>query len=301
MNKLPFELPKLLHGTSAQTIFAAISPLDAEDILFETLVDFCKTKIPAAKTVIIADCAMPVRHQRALAIACRESGNSSFIACVAVDGEGITPDGWESAAALVMLQNIGACAMLFTAQDLDAENALPEILQELYEDTSIPLGLVVSASNFQTLANSCPDIRLFYTADFFEGYTASALPAPREIQIHEREEFIAVSNGCAHLLNSTLDVDAEIFEFTNFIQDLLDLENDGCTILRTEVGDEDELEIFEREEYMIKAALCVTAPNEFLFEKTLRAFCGRAMYDGTIPMDKEFLAKMTQKYGLIVL
>lgn len=243
---------------------------------FEAMVKYCARKIESAPEckIVMADCGMSVRAQRALLIACAESGERAFVSCIAVDSDGKTFDGWESAAALVLLQSMGASAMLLAAHDEPAREAMDEILMELRVDAKIPIGYIDSEAEWKIL-----------------GYNEQT----------EREEFVSVSNGCAHLLDATFDVDAEVYEFMDFPERILELENAGCNAFRAEIGDDDELDIFCKEEYMIKMALCLSAPNEQLFAGAIRAFCGRAMYDGTSPLDADFLASMTKKYGLIIL
>jgi 5-methyltetrahydrofolate--homocysteine methyltransferase len=65
--------------------------------------------------------------------------------------------------------------------------------------------------------------------------------------------------------------------------------------------DEDDLEIFEENQYMLRDALCISAYSPEILERTLRCYQGRAFYDGTGDFDQEFLQKLTAKYGLVVL
>lgn len=272
MKPLPFQVPGVISANDIDVIFSNI-PEDYCDS-FEEMIEYCARTLLPQQLLVMADCGMTVRAQRALLLACSRHNSRAFISCLAVDSDGNTFDGWESAAALVMLQNMGAVAVLLVAQNEETVQEMPTIIANLRQDAKIPIG-VISNENKWEIASNMP--------------------------ITERAEFVAVSNGCTHLLDATFDVDAEICDFADFPEQILELENQGCTALRVDIGDEDELDIFAKEEYMIKTALCISAPNEQLFASAVRAFCGRAMYDGTAQMEPEFLADMTKKYGLIIL
>ena len=66
-------------------------------------------------------------------------------------------------------------------------------------------------------------------------------------------------------------------------------------------SDTDDLEIFAREQYAVRDALCLWSDVPELLEGALRAYQGRAFYDGTAELEPEFLARMSEKYGLILL
>ena len=52
---------------------------------------------------------------------------------------------------------------------------------------------------------------------------------------------------------------------------------------------------------MVKDALCIYSDVPELLEGALRAYQGRAFWDGTGELEPEFLQKMAKKYGLILL
>ena len=52
---------------------------------------------------------------------------------------------------------------------------------------------------------------------------------------------------------------------------------------------------------MVKMPISLCAQDPVLLERALRAFWGRAVYDGTWPLEEEDLWPLVKKYGLILL
>ena len=63
----------------------------------------------------------------------------------------------------------------------------------------------------------------------------------------------------------------------------------------------DDVEIFAEHQYAIREALCLWSDVPELLEGALRAFQGRAFYDGTGDLEPKDLEPLVKKYGLIVL
>ena len=72
-------------------------------------------------------------------------------------------------------------------------------------------------------------------------------------------------------------------------------------ILKVILQDEDDLALFLANQYMIRDALCLSAPTPELLERALRGYHGRVFYDGTDDFEPEQLAPLVRKYGLVVL
>ena len=80
---------------------------------------------------------------------------------------------------------------------------------------------------------------------------------------------------------------------------------DGCQIttgaaaeILAQIND---LDIFAEHQYAVQNALCLWSDVPELMEAALRLYQGRAFYDGTGDLEPDFLARMTEKYGLVVL
>jgi len=52
-------------------------------------------------------------------------------------------------------------------------------------------------------------------------------------------------------------------------------------------------------QYLIRRPLCLCSDDPELFERAVRAFDGRAIYDGTCELTERHVAQMAAAYGLI--
>ena len=106
----------------------------------------------------------------------------------------------------------------------------------------------------------------------------------------------------ARFLTPDVDVGETIQCTDHLMEDILEAEEERPVgALKIEVLDTDDLEIFAREQYAVRDALCLWSDVPELLEGALRAYQGRAFYDGTAELEPEFLARMSEKYGLILL
>jgi len=101
-------------------------------------------------------------------------------------------------------------------------------------------------------------------------------------------------------LTADMDVGEPIECSPDLLEDILDAEDEG-TALKIAIYEQDDLDIFAENQYAIKDALCIETDVPELLEGALRVYQGRAIWDGTMEMEPEFLADMSRKYGLIVL
>ena len=102
----------------------------------------------------------------------------------------------------------------------------------------------------------------------------------------------------------TPDVDVgEIIECTSdLMEDILEAEEERPQgALKIAVLEEDDLEIFAENQYAVKDALCLYSDVPELLEGALRRYQGRAFWDGTGDLEPEFLRRMADKYGLVIL
>ena len=106
----------------------------------------------------------------------------------------------------------------------------------------------------------------------------------------------------ARFITPDVDVGETIQCTDDLREDILEAEEERPVgALKIEVLDTDDLEIFAREQYAVRDALCLWSDVPELLEGALRAYQGRAFYDGTAELEPEFLARMSEKYGLILL
>ena len=71
--------------------------------------------------------------------------------------------------------------------------------------------------------------------------------------------------------------------------------------LKIAILEEDDLDIFAENQYVVKDALCLWSDVPELLERALRLYQGRAFWDGTGDLDDAFLEEMSHKYGLVLL
>ena len=82
-----------------------------------------------------------------------------------------------------------------------------------------------------------------------------------------------------------------------------DLEDNLCELedgelFAVEIRSIEDVAVFADEQYAVKNPLCIICDDAALLEKALRAYQGRALYEGTLSDDA--LAPLVGKYGLII-
>ncbi|MEG1989096.1 MAG: homocysteine methyltransferase, partial [Oscillibacter sp.] len=87
----------------------------------------------------------------------------------------------------------------------------------------------------------------------------------------------------------------------DLLEDILAAEDAPAGGLKIGIWSEDDLSIFAQHQYAIQDALCLSTDVPELLEAALRLYQGRAFWDGTEPLEDDFLAEMRQKYGLVLL
>lgn len=321
MKPLPFQLPAVLCPEESGCGGEQAPPIQRPDILLYPLLDewdqpaenwieAYRRQIGGSCGTVLADCGMTVCQQRAALIACNESPQCPpFLACLALDGEGMTPDGWEGAAALILLQSMGCAGVLFAPADDEAEDELPRLFSALWEDARIPVGVALPERADRQQVASFPRASLLMAPRWEDSLilrehclATGFYQRPVEIAPPPEDDcFIAVANGRSFMLENTFDIDGELECTTDFAEELLEREKDGWGALRLLLPDEDALAVFAAEQYMIKLPVSIGTDDPALMEKALRAFCGRGMADGTCELEACILAPLVQKYGLIVL
>lgn len=65
-----------------------------------------------------------------------------------------------------------------------------------------------------------------------------------------------------------------------------------------EIKSSEDVSVFADCQYAIKNPLCLFCEDALLLEKALRAYQGRALYEGSLPDDA--LLPLVEKYGLII-
>ena len=297
---------------------------------FEVLVGFYAEQAAALERAgvdrFLVESVMAMAEARAAVLGIRESGSRRpiLVTCYC-DEEGRTPSGTDVLACAIVMQGMGVTAFGLNCVD---PAVAEEQLARLHLYTDLPLIAEPSAGlpdltsgkpdypdNADAFARRTPQwaaagVRIFggccgtapahiaalgramATVDF------SAFPPVEK----DPDVIPCASEKEARFITPDVDVGETIQCTDHLMEDILEAEEERPVgALKIEVLDTDDLEIFAREQYAVRDALCLWSDVPELLEGALRAYQGRAFYDGTAELEPEFLARMSEKYGLILL
>ena len=297
---------------------------------FEVLVGFYAEQAAALERagvdLFLVESVMAMAEARAAVLGIRESGSRRpiLVTCYC-DEEGRTPSGTDVLACAIVMQGMGVTAFGLNCVD---PAVAEEQLARLHLYTDLPL-IAEPSAGLPALASGKPDypdnadafarrtpqwaaagVRIFggccgtapahiaalgramATVDF------SAFPPVEK----DPDVIPCASEKEARFITPDVDVGETIQCTDHLMEDILEAEEERPVgALKIEVLDTDDLEIFAREQYAVRDALCLWSDVPELLEGALRAYQGRAFYDGTAELEPEFLARMSEKYGLILL
>ena len=297
---------------------------------FEVLVGFYAEQAAALERagvdLFLVESVMAMAEARAAVLGIRESGSRRpiLVTCYC-DEEGRTPSGTDVLACAIVMQGMGVTAFGLNCVD---PAVAEEQLARLHLYTDLPL-IAEPSAGLPDLASGKPDypdnadafarrtpqwaaagVRIFggccgtapahiaalgramATVDF------SAFPPVEK----DPDVIPCASEKEARFITPDVDVGETIQCTDHLMEDILEAEEERPVgALKIEVLDTDDLEIFAREQYAVRDALCLWSDVPELLEGALRAYQGRAFYDGTAELEPEFLARMSEKYGLILL
>ena len=297
---------------------------------FEVLVGFYAEQAAALERagvdLFLVESVMAMAEARAAVLGIRESGSRRpiLVTCYC-DEEGRTPSGTDVLACAIVMQGMGVTAFGLNCVD---PAVAEEQLARLHLYTDLPLIAEPSAGlpdltsgkpdypdNADAFARRTPQwaaagVRIFggccgtapahiaalgramATVDF------SAFPPVEK----DPDVIPCASEKEARFITPDVDVGETIQCTDHLMEDILEAEEERPVgALKIEVLDTGYLESFAREQYAVRDALCLWSDVPELLEGALRAYQGRAFYDGTAELEPEFLARMSEKYGLILL
>lgn len=206
---------------------------------------------------------------RAAMLAAGELGVPFTIAFLC-DEEGVTPEGVDVLAALIVMEGMGAKAFGLCCDEETAK----EQLERLSHYANIPL------------------FRL-------DGETRHEF----DYEIPSRDPDVIPCADCAQARFITPDVDlrATIECSPALLEDIIRAEDEPGGALKVTILEEDDLPLFAEHQYAIRDAVCLWSDVPELLEGALRLYQGRAFYDGTGELEEDFLQAMSRKYGLVIL
>ena len=131
-----------------------------------------------------------------------------------------------------------------------------------------------------------------------EGVDFSAFPAVER----DPDVIPCASEKEARFITPDVDVGETIECTPDLMEDILAAEEEAPQgALKIAILEEDDLDIFAENQYVVKDALCLWSDVPELLEKALRIYQGRAFWDGTGDLEEDFLRDMAKKYGLVLL
>lgn len=300
------------------------------DTSFELLVAIYTEQAAALELagvdLFVIETAVTMPEARAAMLAVRSVSDKPVLVSFTCDEDGRTPSGTDVLAALIVMQGMGASAF---GLNCGAEpKALLEQLRRLTPYATIPLLAKPSAGlpkmeggearypyPPEELAALVPDlaaagVRLFGgCCGAGPAYIAALRQAVDKLDFssfppveHDPDVIPCASETEARFITPDVDVGEGIECTSDLMEDILEAEEESPQgALKIAILEEDDLDIFAENQYVVKDALCLWSDVPELLEKALRLYQGRAFWDGTEDLDEDFLREMAGRYGLVLL
>ena len=280
----------------------------------------------AGVDLFVIETTMTMPEARAAVLAARSVSDKPVWVTFTCDENGRTLSGTDVLSALIVMQGMGCAA--FGLNCSCGPDGMLEQLERLTPYATVPLiakpnagmpemegekavyhcGAEEFASYVPALAKA--GVRIFGGCCGTTPGHISALRAAVEAVDYgafptpERDPDVipCASEKEARFITPDVDV-GEIIECTSdLMEDILEAEEERPQgALKIAVLEEDDLEIFAENQYAVKDALCLYSDVPELLEGALRRYQGRAFWDGTGDLEPEFLRRMADKYGLVIL
>lgn len=299
---------------------------------FEELVDLYAQQaavlLSAGVDLFLVESVMAMAEARAAVLGIRKAGGGEkpiLVTCYC-DDEGRTPTGTDVLACAIVMQGMGVTA--FGLNYVDPAVA-EEQLTRLHLYTDMPLiaepcageptegadGVLTYPDDVEDFARRVPSwaaagVRIFggccgthpghiaAIRGAMDGIDFSAFPPV----VKDPDVIPCASEKEARFITPDVDVGETIECGPDLMEDILEAEEERPVgALRISILEEDDVAIFAEEQYAIKDALCLWSDVPELMEAALRAYQGRAFYDGTADLEPEVLERLSREYGLIVL
>lgn len=272
----------------------------------------------AGVDLFVIETIMNVAEARAAVLAVKAVSTKPVFVSFSCDETGRTMMGTDVCAALQIMQGMGVDAFGLNCS-VGPEEILKQI-KRLYEYSYIPLIAKPNAGLPQTIDGKtvytvgAEDFAAFVPAlaeagvNIFgaccgsdESYIAAIKKALEGISMKEPNPKYSELLPCASEKDIfMLSPDAaceQVFACDDELEDNL-CELDEGELFGIEINSIEDVAVFADAQYAIKNPLCIICDDAVLLEKALRAYQGRALYDGGL--SDEELMPLTEKYGLII-
>lgn len=255
---------------------------------------------------------------RAAVLACKSVSDKPVWVTFTCDDEGRTPGGTDVLAGLIVMQGMGVAA--FGLNCTNPEDTA-EQLERLAPYASVPLiakpsaGLPGACCAPEELAGfvsryAAAGARIFGgCCGTTQAHIAALGRAASQVDFTafrpvERDPDVipCASEKEARFITPDVDVGETIECTPDLMEDILEAEEESPQgALKIAILEEDDLDIFAENQYVVKDALCLWSDVPELLEKALRLYQGRAFWDGTGDLEEDFLREMAGRYGLVLL
>lgn len=294
---------------------------------FEELADIYaeQARACACADLFVIETMTSMPEARAAVLAVKSVSDKPVWVTFTVDENGRTASGTDVLAAMIVMQGMGVSA--FGLNCCGGPEVVLEQLRRLTPYADLPLIAKPSAGlprmegreavyDFtpEELAALVPELAAA-GARVFGGCCGTGPEHIRALRSAlEQVDFSVLSAGerddellpCASEKEArflTADVDiGEPLECTpDLMEDILDAEAGGDGAVKIAIYSQDDLDMFAENQYAAQEALCIETDVPELLEGALRAYQGRAVWDGTAEIDDGFLREMSARYGLVIL
>ena len=267
----------------------------------------------AGVDLFVIETCVSMPEARAAVLAVRSVSDKPVFVTFTCNEDGRTLSGTDVLAALIVMQGMGVSA--FGLNCCDGPQVVLEQLRRLTPYARVPLIAKPSAGLPQAeedgpvysctpeeLASFVPDLaaagaRIFggccgAGADHIAALKQavdrvdfSAFPAVE----HDPDVIPCASETEARFITPDVDVGEPIECTSDLMEDILEAE-ENCPqgALKIGIWEEDDLLLFAENQYVVKDALCIATDVPELLEGALRAFQGRAFWDGTEELEDEY-------------
>ena len=255
---------------------------------------------------------------RAAVLACKSVSDKPVWVTFTCDDEGRTPGGTDVLAGLIVMQGMGVAAF---GLNCTSPEDTAEQLERLTPYASVPLiakpsaGLPGACCTPEELAGfvsryAAAGARIFGgCCGTTEAHIAAVGQAMSQVDFSafqpvERDPDVipCASEKEARFITPDVDVGETIECTPDLMEDILEAEEESPQgALKIAILEADDLDIFAENQYVVKDALCLWSDVPELLEKALRLYQGRAFWDGTGDLEEDFLQRMAERYGLVLL
>lgn len=263
--------------------------------------DILKQGIPESADFIYLRCTDTFASLRCAVLAVTDLTGRTIMAEVQVAREGMMPHGTDIVAAVGILQRIGVSTIVIAG---DSAEDVSDALQKAAPYARLSLGARIDPAWLEDEEFPLPNAEVFLPRQAADSERLAQALRTHTRAAHvprDHDDFLLAPDGTnPHFLDPYIDISDEIEVGARLSERLIEAEDDAGA-LKLQLESEEDLIAFEEHVFMIARPVCLCAEQPELLESALRIYPGRALYDGTWPLEERLLKYFSEKYGMIVL